>query len=151
MSRYPLPRLYSELKYQPLRKTDSKSSSFLQHPSQECKVGRTIESSGCTRKGLGNNLAWECLVSMPQFFNPAKCVFRSSNIVCQALLQFSNLSCSAVYSFPVISRTWILVGWCGVLYLINTDYSISVINSWFNYAVYGEHCCILGILRSKSA
>ena len=66
---YPLPRLYSELDTKP----------FWLH-----------------KEGSGNNLAQECLASMPRFFYPAKCVFRSSNIVCQALLQFRTFSVTCI-------------------------------------------------------
>jgi len=36
------------------------------------------DSSGHTKKGLGNNLAWKCLAGMPQFLNPANFFFSSS-------------------------------------------------------------------------
>ena len=34
-----------------------------------------------------------------------------------------------IYSLPVISGTWILVGWCGVLSLIDTDSKIPVLKT----------------------
>ena len=61
---YPLPRLYCNLDTKP----------FWLH-----------------KEGSGEQPCSEMsCYSMPRLLNPAKCVFRSSNIVCQALLQFSN-------------------------------------------------------------
>ena len=45
------------------------------------------DPSGCTRKGLGNNLARKCLAEMPRF---KSCKLRSQifNAICQVLLHF---------------------------------------------------------------
>jgi len=64
------------------------------------------------RMGLGNNLAWTYLAGMPQFLNWANFLLRSST---RLVRYYSNVQCSTIYSFPVISRTQILVGWSGGL------------------------------------
>ena len=59
-------------------------------------------------------------------FKSCKLHFQIFNAIGQVLFQFSKFLCSTVYLLPVISKTWMLVGWCGILSLTNTDGSIPV-------------------------
>ena len=58
----------------------------------------TPDPSGHARKGLGNNLARECLAGMPRFLNPANFIFRSSTRLVRYYSNFQNF-----YALPYIT------------------------------------------------
>ena len=58
---------------------------------------------------------------MPQLLNPAIFVLRPSTQLISYYSQFSKIYC--IFT-PAFSRTWALVGWCGVVSFINNDSTI---------------------------
>jgi len=63
---------------------------------------------------------------MQQILNSANFPFQIFNTIGQALLQSSKFLFDHIYPFIT---TWTLVGWCGVLSLINTDSSIPALKT----------------------
>ena len=84
------------------------------------------DSSGHTKKGLGNNLAWKVSCWNATIFKSCKLPFQPFGVIGQVLLQFSKFLCSTVYSLLSLAE---LERWLADLAFFNTNGSIPALKT----------------------